>query len=108
MAEPSGEFNPAADYVARGLASDAIQALRSHERMDDLQFKNMQKQTEEIKTVVGAAKEELTNKINEVKQEMHEGFKAYDNKFWSLAIVTISLLLTITGMLLYKILFPTA
>lgn len=106
MSENPGEHNPKADYTARGIASEVTQALRSHERMDELQFAQMQKQHEEIKTVVSEAESRLVTHIDEVRQEMRDGFKAYDNKFWSLALVTISLLLTIAGMLLYKILFP--
>lgn len=106
MPEPATEFNSNADYVARGLGTEAIAALRSHERMDELQFRQMTQQHEELKDLISGAKAELSGEINSVRSEMKHGFRSYDNKFWTLAIAMISLLLTVSGMLLWKVLFP--
>lgn len=82
---------PSVDHTARGLASEAIQAFRSHDAMDMLRFKSMDDKQEEIRILIGT-----------VVNEMRAGFKSYDNKFWSLAVMVIGFLLTIVGVLLVK------
>jgi hypothetical protein len=82
------------DLVSRGLASEAIQALRSHDALDTLRFENMDKQYNEIKELI-----EATNK------KIDDGFKSYDGKFWSLAITTITLLATAVAALLIRVIF---
>lgn len=99
------EYSQNADYVARGIATEAVAALRSHESMDGLQFMQMANQHKEIKDLIANLKKELTEQVEAVKDEMHSGFSRYDNKFWSLAIATISLLMGITGLLLYRAIF---
>lgn len=66
---------------AMGMAQEAIQLFRSHEKTDNLQFAHMAGKQEEIKILIA-----------EVVKEMRSGFKSYDAKFWGLAILTITLL----------------
>jgi hypothetical protein len=82
------------DYSARGLAAEAIQALRSHDSMDTLRFENMARQHEEVKQL-----------ITDLRKDMVTGFKSYDGKFWSLAITVIATLTTVVGALVYQVLF---
>jgi len=106
MSEDTGKLDRNADYVARGMSTEVIAALRSHERMDELQFKQMSQQTEEIKNLIEDGKKELVEQIEALKREMHTGFTSYDKKFWSLAITIISTLLVICGFLIVYTLFP--
>ena len=76
---------------AEGLASEALSAIRSHERMTDLRFKNHDEKVEDIKGSI----EGLYGKFGELNDKMDKGFKSYDNKFWSLAIALIGILLGI-------------
>lgn len=82
------------DYTARGLASEAMAALRSHEQFNVLQFGVMEKQQSEIKDLIA-----------ELRKDMNIGFKSYDAKFWSLAITVIATLLTVVGALGYQVIF---
>lgn len=88
----STRSNP--DYTARGLASEAMAALRSHEQFNSLQFGVMEKQYNEIKELIA-----------EVRKDMNSGFRSYDAKFWSLAVTVIALLLSVVGVLIYQVLF---
>lgn len=88
----SRRSNP--DFIARGLASEAMQATRSHEQYDNLRFENVAEQHKEIKTL-----------ITDLRRDMNLGFKSYDAKFWSLAITVIATLLSVVGVLSYQILF---
>lgn len=90
-----GVITQRTDYQARGLASEAIQALRSHDELDKLRFENMEKQHKELVELIQA-----TN------ARIEEGFKAYDAKFWSLAVTIIILLCGTTGALVFKVLYP--
>jgi hypothetical protein len=82
------------DFTARGLASEAMAALRSHEKFNELEFKVMQTSHDEIKSL-----------ITDLRKDMNSGFKSYDAKFWSLAVTVISLLLGVVGVLIYQVLF---
>lgn len=76
-----GEHKESNDYGARSLASEAIQALRSHDALDTLRFENMEQQYQDIK-----------NLIAETNKKIDQGFKSYDSKFWTLATSIIFLL----------------
>lgn len=93
-------------YRAFAQSSEAIAALRSHERLDDLKFQNIDK-------TIMAMQKDIENKIDEVKEmiettnsTMANGFKSYDQKFWSLAIALIFILLGICAFLITYTLFP--
>lgn len=83
------------DWSARGMANEAVSALRSHEALNNLQFKNMENQYEEIKTLVAGT----NKKIDDLAAN-------YDQKFWSLAVTIIVLLIGGIGALVFKIMFP--
>lgn len=74
------------DYTARGLASEALQAVRSNEKLFSLQVKNMEQQHDELKELLVAT----NTKIDEMA-------KLYSNRFWSLAMTIIVLLMGALG-----------
>lgn len=62
------------DHTARGLASEAIQAVRSHEQYDTMRFTS------------------ISEGMARIEKKMEDGFKSYDAKFWGLAISVIGML----------------
>lgn len=94
-AKKTGSIVQKTDYQARGLASEAIQALRSHDALDTLRFENMDRQHKE-----------LVDLIQATNVKLDECFKAYDAKFWSLAVTIIIILCGTTGALIFKVLYP--
>jgi len=93
-------------HAAYALASEAIQTMRSHEKMTALQFSVSEKQIINVALDVNNKHEELKTLISETCTKMEEGFKAYDNKFWSLAVALIFILLSCLGFLVIYTLFP--
>ena len=79
-------------YTVRGIALGTAQALQSHEKMDDFRFKIQDDTMKEIKNCI----EDLTRKVE-------EGFKRNDNRFWSLGITFITLLISCCGFLIWEI-----
>lgn len=99
---PVNMSNPdVVDHRAYGLASEALQATRSLETITALQFRNVDNRLVEQ----DKKHEEIKKMISEIDKRMEEGFKGYDNKFWSLSITLILLLLGIIGFLLVQIFF---
>lgn len=88
----SGTHTEHADYTARGMAAESIQALRSHDALNTLQFQNMDDKHEEIKKLIA----ETNKKIDAV-------VTSYDNKFWSLAVSIIFLLVSGLAAVLFKL-----
>jgi hypothetical protein len=76
------------------MSSEAMAAVRSHERLNDLQFRIMEEKHEEIKKLV-----------EQVCARVDDGFKSIDAKFWSLAIALIFILLGVAGFLIVHTLF---
>lgn len=92
----AGTHSANADYVARGMASEAMQIHHSHDALDNLRFQNMDKKLDELKKAV-----------EEVCLEVRSGFRSYDNKFWSLAVSIILLLITgIAALVFFMITHP--
>jgi hypothetical protein len=100
----------------RGRANDALQAMRSHEQLDNLRFTSMEEKIKDVKKAVEdkgqEVKEELSTfkldvrtQLLEIKTEMTAGFKSTDGKFWSLAITLIMMLLAVCGFLIVKTVF---
>lgn len=79
-------------FGIRGLAIEAMQTMRSHEKMDELRFKNQDEKMEEIRYYL----KDLTEKVE-------EGFKRNDNRFWSLGISFITMLISCCAFLMWKI-----
>lgn len=90
----------------RGRSNEALQAIRSHEQMDNLRFGNMDEKLRELKDTVEDKGTEVTKQIAELRVAMDAGFSNTDKKFWSLAITIIMLLLTVTGFLFVRTMFP--
>lgn len=90
------------DFRARGMATEAVQAIRSHEALNNLQFLQMDQRQKDLKDSVDG----IYGKIDGVCEEMRAGFKSYDNKFWSLSITIMLGLAGIICALVYKLLFP--
>lgn len=82
-------------HEARGTATEAMGAVRSLERLTDLQFKVMEAKQEEIIKLI----KEACTKIDDLD-------KKYDTKFWSLAYALIMVLLGMVGFLIIYTLFP--
>lgn len=82
-----------ADYAARGMAQEAIQAMRSHEAVDHLRFENMENKFEDIKELISNTNKKIDNIA-----------KSYDNKFWTLAITIIFALVSGIATLVYHML----
>lgn len=97
---------------AYGLASEAISTLRSNERIHDLRFASIEAQFTQVNGRFRGLSEDVANKQEELKElieqtckEMRDGFKSYDNKFWTLAVTTIVTLLAVCGFLIEYTLF---
>lgn len=101
MTDQANTITEMQDFRARGMATEAIQAIRSHEALNNLQFMTMDNRQQELKDSVDG----IYGKIDGVCTEMREGFKSYDNKFWSLAVTIIGGLIAIVCALVYKIIF---
>lgn len=101
MPEQVNTITEMQDFRARGMATEATQAIRSHEALNNLQFAQMDQRQQELKDSVDG----IYGKIDTVCAEMRTGFKSYDNKFWSLAITIITGLAAIVCALVYKIIF---
>lgn len=93
-------------HRAMGLASEAMGAARSLEALTNLQIENMQREIHEIKMLLGEGAKSVDKKIDDLCQKLDDRFKILDNRFWGLAMVTITLLVTALISLLVKLLFP--
>lgn len=92
----AGHHDSNADYAARGMASEAVQAVRSHEALDAQWHHNMEQKYEEIKRLIG----QTNDKIDQT-------FRSYDSKFWTLAVSIIFLLVGgVSALLFYMITHP--
>lgn len=83
-------------FSIRGIAVEAVQIMRSHEELDDIRFKNQDQRMVEIRDSL----KELTTKVE-------EGFKRNDNRFWSLGISFITMLMSCCGFLIWEIVSRT-
>lgn len=92
---PTSEQAEVAAHEAYGMASEAIAAVRSNEKITNLNFKHYDETVKDIREL-----------LHQLDKKVDQGFKAYDNKFWSLAVVLILTLLGICGFLLVYTLFP--
>lgn len=93
-------------YRALGAATEAQGAIRSHERLNDLQFIGIEKTFSAMKHDFDSQFKELKELIQNTDQKIDLGFKNYDSKFWSLAVALIAILMAICGFLLVYTLFP--
>lgn len=79
-------------FGVRGLAVEAIQTMRAHEKMDDIRFRNQDEKMNEI-----------CDRLKDLATKVEDGFKRNDNRFWSLGITFITLLLSCCGFLIWEI-----
>lgn len=102
----NGDSDDNLAHRAFAQSSEAIMAVRSHERMDDLKFTNFDRIVSDMKKDIEGKIDEVKDMITESNKTMSAGFKSYDQKFWSLAIALILTLLSICGFLVAYTLFP--
>lgn len=72
---------------------DRDDALRACQNLCNLKYEMLTGEMREIK--------ELLDRLN---LKVDTGFKSYDNKFWGLAVMTISILITAVGVLVFYML----
>lgn len=94
MSDDAGVNDAHSDYSARGMAQEAIAALRSHDALDTLRFGNIEKQFQDIKGLIVGTNSKIDNMS-----------KAYDNRFWSLAVSIIFGLVTCIAAFVWRLLF---
>lgn len=71
---------------AKGIASEALANTHAHDRFNTMRFDMMDNKIEEIKVL-----------IQHLDEKADKQFKSINDKFWSLAIALIMILLTTVG-----------
>ncbi len=95
--EPEDRFEGSSrDYRARGMASEAQQAIRSHEALNDLQFKHVETELKVLKTAIDNTSDKVEALDEKLTKKIDDGFSSYNNKIIAL-LVTITLLLAGTS-----------
>lgn len=91
-------------HEAKGMASEAIMAVRSEAKLTLLRFGSMEKSQEDIKKLIHEADRKIETNTTAIYDKIDECMIAtnkkiddlaskYDAKFWSLAIIIIAALL---------------
>lgn len=87
-------------HEAKGMASGAMQAVASDQKLTDLRFKNMADVQEEIKNLIAATDNKIESnttalylKIDALNSKIDDLSARYDAKFWALALIIIASLI---------------
>lgn len=73
-------------HEAKGIASEAMSSVNAHDRLNTMRFDNMDKKVDEVKEL-----------IHSLDKKVDRGISSNDQKFWSLAIALIAILLGTLG-----------
>lgn len=79
-------------FSVRGIALEAMQRISSHEKLNEYQFASLNNNLSELKRC-----------LDQLTEKTEEGFKRNDNRFWSLGISLITLLISCCGFLIWEI-----
>jgi hypothetical protein len=101
------------DPEARALANEAIQLVKSGERLNAERWENNNKRFDEAGRTIWRQFDEVKTRLNNLDASMTAGFntvtiklegidRLYNSRWWSLAVILITTLLAISGGLALK------
>lgn len=105
------------DVEARALANQALLLMQSHDRLDQERWENntrrfeeagrsIQRQFDAVSTSINSMKVDLGNSLSVITLKLEGIDSLYNGRWWTMAISLVGLLLTISGFLAVKTIFP--
>lgn len=92
------------DREARGMAREALTLINSHDRLDEERWSQNERRWEEERRILERIEKSISSQFDEVKNAIVKVDTTVSNRFWSLALGIIGLLLTISGFLAVRVL----